>query len=476
MNNRLLTKNTNTSLCKRSKKNTSTIQFMQKTGAEVTIDINQLDQNYTDEIKGLSAKDLQYLKELNDQHDKELDADDILHAKDLNDFIKAFLAKFEQADLLDILKAVQILVKYERDFIAKNLTNKELNKLTYKGIQNEIPKKIVDVIGPKYHFSHIQSKILDRLCSYNFQFNTLIYNHHVLKAIDSVILEEQKKNISAIKDTYNFDAIFDKEQDAILQYLQLNATTTIYGHIDELQLLVIDKDINDISELNKFLTQHPQYITKYIKEIVGTLLAKKICKTYDYNINVAMLFAAYIPKKVDIIKLILQTINNIDTNVLFTKFIGDPWEFIDFDDSTEEPNNIVYSMVSPYEFSSDRSGPLLVIESEVLRGNNDSLPHHNDLLRKYRKDHGLETDEDEEDTGAAYTSGYEGLRNVGVGSYFDEVAVLEFIQGNDGQIKQALINDGFQKVYLNNSRAWTSKEYRRIAYKTKIKRLLVKVN
>lgn len=297
------------------------------------------------------------------------DLNNMLQAKDLNTFLKILKSTFNKIDTLDVLKAVQILAKNNKDFIVKNLTNKNLNKLVYNYIQNYIPHQIVDLIGTKYHFSDAENDILDQLFLHDFHFDTLIYNQHVLKAIDTIILEEQKKNISLIKDDYNFDEIFDNEKDEILQKLSDNANRVMYEHIDELHSIIKETDIKDIDNLNKFLIQHPQYLKIYVKEIVGTILAKNICKKYNYNINVAILFSTYIPTRVDIIKLILQVINSMDLNILFSEFIGEPWEFINFNDSTEAPNNIVYSTISPYDFSGNRSGPLIILESEVLRGN-----------------------------------------------------------------------------------------------------------
>lgn len=398
----------------------------------------------------------------------------ILQSKDLNTFIKVLMQQLDNINMLDILKAAQILTKNNKQIINQNLTNKQLNKIVYDHIQNEMPQAIINVIEDKYYFSDSEKEIIEQIYAHFFHFDTIIYNHQILRTIDSIILEERKKNISLIKDNYNFDEIFDNEKDIIMKKLNDNTNKVVYNHLEDLHYLIHEKNIKDINQLNKILLHNTQYIEFYIKEIIGTLLAKNICKKYNYDINVAMLFSAYIPTRINMPELILQAINNINKCILFSDFIGTPWDFINFNDSTKESDNIVYSTISPYDFSGNRSGPLIVIESEVLRGNNDSLPHHEDLLRKYRKEHGIETDDD--DKSAAYTQGYERLKNVGVGSYFNEVAVLEFIQGNKEQIKQALINDGYQKVYLNNSLPWTSKEYKRIANKFKIKRLLIKVN
>lgn len=169
--------------------------------------------------------------------------------------------------------------------------------------------------------------------------------------------------------------------------------------------------------------------------------------------------------------------------------VDDPWNFIKFKDNTIN-KNIVYFTCIPYLFSESRSGPLIVIDQEVLEGNNSNLSHHNDLLNKYKREHGITNDDSE----AAYDQGYEKYKNVGVGSYFNKVVLLEYVttdnmetadieegtnsggkNGNYEMVKGALLAHGYQKIYVNNFTRWTSKEYKRLA-KLKAKKTATIVN
>ena len=384
----------------------------------------------------------------------------ILAAKDLNQFLKAFYNIFPQIDDTDVIKAVQILIAFKKEFIKKNLKNNELNKIIYKQIQNAVPEKIIYIITPKYSFTAEQEKILDNIYIKNFHFDNLVYDYKILKLIDSIILEEKKKDLTFIKETYNFDEIIKNEHDIILQFLEENAKLIMNDKLDILHELIKDNNIKDINQLIQFLLKKQSFIKKCIDEIVGIIMPKKICAKYEYNIKDAMLFAKYLPSQIDIIPIIIKVISNMNTDILFSLFVGDPWDFIDFDDSTKEPKNIVYSTRSPYEYSANRTSPLIVIDNEVLWDKNEIFPHHEDLIKYYKKIHNID---DDDDITIAYNQGYESYKNVGVGSCFDTVVLLELIQGDINIIKSALINEGFQKVYVNNRTNWASKEYRRIA-------------
>ena len=118
---------------------------------------------------------------------------ELLNATDLTKFLRLFNKVFQQFDNSDIIKAVQILIAYKKDFIKNNLKDNKLPKIIYNQIQNSIPRKIIDVIQDKYSFSSKENKILNYIYAKPFNFNDLIYNHEILKIIDNIILEEKKK-------------------------------------------------------------------------------------------------------------------------------------------------------------------------------------------------------------------------------------------------------------------------------------------
>jgi len=145
----------------------------------------------------------------------------------------------------------------------------------------------------------------------------------------------------------------------------------------------------------------------------------------------------------------------------------------------DDINDEFISSMNPLAFSIDRISPLIVIDNDVLIGNNSI--HHADLIDQYKEKHHL-TDNDI-DSDVAYGSGYDQFddKNVGVGSLFNgKVALLEYVTGkldenniegqqdNSGNIKavaNTLKANGIQKVYIS-SVPWSSPAvYKRIAKK-----------
>ena len=143
----------------------------------------------------------------------------------------------------------------------------------------------------------------------------------------------------------------------------------------------------------------------------------------------------------------------------------------------DKKDDIQFSSVSPYYFSEIRTSPLIVMGNEVLNRRTTNLTdlkiediHHQTLMERYIKEHQIENWD--RTMYAMYDEGYDkyGEKNIGVGSEFGKVVLLEHIEGDVDFIKQVLINNGYKKVYVNNHAAWTSKEYKRIAKKRLFKK------
>ena len=384
----------------------------------------------------------------------------ILQVNTFNKFLINFEEYFPNVNLFSefIYNIINNLLNEYTNYINKNLNNVNIHKLIYIKIQNILPRKISKFVLNNYEIDNDLENLLKQIIKYNFNFENYDYNNKILTYINNFIFSLKQNNLEYIKSNYNFDNIFNKEKNFILDNMNKNAKNILKGRIEDLQKITLDNKITNIKQFIKYIKNHKeQFVQLYGKEIIGIIMPYKICKQYNYTMQETRLFVSYLFKTLNIIDYIINAIKSLNQDQLFSKFIGDPWEFINFKDNTSN-KNIVYSTRSPYDFSADRSGPLVIIENEVLRGNNDDLPHHNDILRKFKKEHEIEDDSE-----AAYNQGYEEYNNVGVGSEFDNIALLEFIQGNVDIIKQALIRKGFKKIYINNQSAWTSKEYKRIA-------------
>lgn len=143
----------------------------------------------------------------------------------------------------------------------------------------------------------------------------------------------------------------------------------------------------------------------------------------------------------------------------------------------DKKDDIQFSSVSPYDFSEIRTSPLIVMGNEVLNRRTTDLTdlkiediHHQTLMDWYIEKHQIKNWDGT--MYAMYDEGYNKYdeKNIGVGSEFGKVVLLEHIEGDVDLIKQVLINNGYKKVYVNNYAAWTSKEYKRIAKKRLFKK------
>ena len=356
----------------------------------------------------------------------------ILFATFINEFTNLIITKSNEILNIDELN----------NFTANlNYTNKEEYLLTQSYINDIFKEKIYN-----------NNVFLQKFVNYNKLFSTKEEKQLFYKWI-----------IDSIKNTIRKDCFIEGDNlCSAIQKLAIDNKVKTYSQLkrcleNNSESLILNNASEFFnSESYEFFKQHK--ITLYLHTV------QNIIKNLDFNL---------------IINVIYKQLKTIPTNLLFTEFMDDPWNFINFKDNTSN-KNIVYSIRTPYYFSVDRSGPLVIIGDEVLRGNNTNLKHHDDLLRQYKKKHGIIDNDDDEP--AAYTEGYENYKNVGVGSYFNNVALLEYVaadnvddinnidegnvinnSGNLDNVKSALIAEGFKKVYINNNAAWSSTQYRRIA-------------
>ena len=294
------------------------------------------------------------------------------------------------------------------------------------------------------------------------EYNYPLYYFQILFDKDEIINYTGKlcenNHIKDIKElvTYceNFPNIIDKVTNIALSYLD---NIDIFGHIN--QSFKCNIDI--------------KYRNQFLKDIKDFLIDNAL-QLFINNIN-------------------RQYKNGIP--IFYTSDAYNPNDFIKLDDKI---GDIVTSLISPINFSSDRTSPLVIINNNVLLRNNNI--HHEDLVnsfkaKKYKELTGKDMPKEEE-LDIAYDQGYNKIQKyfnnatVGVGSSFSDhqVALLEYISGslpdeiiegksiensgNVNAIKSTLKNYGFKKVYINNNLAWTGKSYKRIA---KLNRLMKKI-
>lgn len=154
---------------------------------------------------------------------------------------------------------------------------------------------------------------------------------------------------------------------------------------------------------------------------------------------------------------------------LFKDRETDPRQFYLLKDKRQD---IQFSSVSPYDFSQIRTSPLIVIDNKILNKYTADLTnlkiekiHHQDLMDWYNSKYHIK---DAKEIGFDENYDRYDAKNIAVGSEFGKVVLLEFIEGNIEEIKQALLAYGYKKVYINNFAGWTSKEYKRIAKKLRV--------
>lgn len=452
----------------------------------------------------------------------DFDANELKNLKtiyDILDYLKQFL---EFPDYIDsiLYKAVEKTV-----YGNEKLINDSINKLVEPIPENTNVRQAANSIARKI-FIELMDKLANQICiranktlkidalkqfaTYPFQVEKK-FDMYIFYPVSDYLLDYIYANDKFVEKFMDYNKLFttEKSKNNLKKWLKKSIQEALADSDNEdmdlslrdiIRRLIIEHNLKDFKDLDQFINgniksivdQHYTLFFYSVPDLYAYLKNKHIILDTD-SISTSGLFKNII-NNLDL-KFLADTLCNelrkIDKTVLFSQFVDDPFNFINFNDDTDK-NNIVYSTRSPINFSSDRSGPLVVIGSEVLRGNNSDLKHHNDLVTKYKEEHGIAIDEDDP---AAYTEGYNPFKNmgVGVGSYFGKVALLEYVandsvqdleveegsvinnNGNTEQIKNTLVADGFTKVYINNNQAWTSKEYKRLA-KLKAKKTATIVN
>jgi len=259
-----------------------------------------------------------------------------------------------------------------------------------------------------------------------------------------------------------------------------------YFEIDKNNInLTFIESINNIKELKDYLNHPKTYLYDYIticlqnfyqpimekirSELQGKLPTFEELKDYIYNY---------------ILKNEFQKFENISSALIKDKIesLGIPDDIPVHNPNrmykvNDDINDEFMSSKSPFDFSEDRISPLIIIDDDVLIGNNSI--HHADLIEQYKKKHHLTDDDLYSDV--AYDNGYDQFdgKNVGVGSLFNgKVALLEYVTGkldenniegqqdNSGNIKaiaNTLKANGIQKVYISSAPWNPLAIYKRVA-------------
>ena len=147
----------------------------------------------------------------------------------------------------------------------------------------------------------------------------------------------------------------------------------------------------------------------------------------------------------------------------------DPYEFYLRKDKIGDEQ---YSKRSPYEFSNDRTSPVILINDEVYTSKQIDA-HHFNLLDDFKKKHNLPNDADLGNISAIGINNKNtdtdiSIKNIAVGSNFNKVILLEYYSGNINEINATFLKHGFKKVYYNKDNTEIPNTYKRIA---KLKRL-----
>ena len=449
-----------------------------------------------------------------DEYDKKADQDNLIESvadpidlsgktMSINQFIDVLLHIFKDNNYPKLASDLNYMLSYVVTPTLSNTYSKEIERIISSETNKKSAKADTEKIKLDVYYL-VKDTLAQSICDYienatMWQLKIIppsINNTRPELMILNCIEQSIKKFLYANKDyvnqQFNLDRILEKPnlvnlinssmQKSINKACQEEDT---FSTLDKLRKNFIDNNIHSFEKVEQYLRKN---IKSIMKENITSFFSYTVIKAIKQELNLPRFYAIdnsiidWLIDNIDLnlaINSLFTELKKIRPSMLFNQFLDDPWNFIKFKDNTTD-KNIVYSTRIPYLFSESRSGPLIVIDQEVLEGNNSNLSHHNDLLNKYKREHGI-TDDDSE---AAYDQGYEKYKNVGVGSYFDKVALLEYVttdnvetadieegtnsggsSGNYEMVKGALLAHGYQKVYVNNFAGWTSKEYKRIAKK-----------
>lgn len=329
-------------------------------------------------------------------------------------------------------------------------TSGEINDLSIRAIDRAFTnntaelQKIIDIEN-----ANIQDEIrrIDDLLEYPDIYNAIMHMFFQLYSLDffKYLLYDFRKN------TDNKDFSFNKFKHTII----LNPILLL-GYYSENEIFNIFRNI----------------CNKYSKE-------------YELNINVDIvflsLFRSYDPLSSTVERLLITVIKsnfNKFKSQLLELFNSlqvrpyDPYHFYLLKDSV---GDVQYSSRSPYNFSSNRTSPIVVINDKVETTVEDldaSETHHYDLIMSYKVKNNIDNDLYFDTSGTESIPENARVTETAAGSVFNKVVLLEYAHGDINKINNTLLSKGYKKVYINNKVKWTDREYKRIA---KFKRLLTRI-
>ena len=268
----------------------------------------------------------------------------------------------------------------------------------------------------------------------------------------------------------------------------------IYRRFQTLTFLRLCRDfcnehkIENMEQLLQNALVHDKLMLPYIKEKFNVLNMESFLHVNILNKKV------FKQQLIDFIyqhtnELLQELIPHSPEAIFYGKTVEyEPTDFLYVNDKI---NDTINSSISATQFSSSgRTSPLIVLDNNVLLGNDGE--HHNDLLYKFEQEKFKEWLKDKTEYEQYHEQfdiarKYYNAKTVAVGSSFsgNKVAILEYVSGTipdriiDGERKPNTGNIsavvatlkayGFKKVYLNINT--TGQEYKRLA---KIKRLMQK--
>ena len=389
----------------------------------------------------------------------------------LND-LYTYLYKNYDIKVFDYIKSVTETLLYidYNSYIIDNITKENLDELAYKKIVNKIPAKIIEFITKHFHHFHISPDAVTdlmriKLQTYHFSMSNI--DKDLLNEIQTIIADIRNRNISWLK--FKYPDLNKLDKDKIMEILKPIIKQYILSHKDYIHELFINEHIYDLNQLNKYIQKYPK---RFANNFVFDIINKDTCTLIFQKLNIKC------PMRNKIYTHILSLINfselfytilveNFNEDEIFPTNIYDLYEFYLLKDKI---NDIQYSTRSPYDFSEDRTSPIIVI-NDYVGTKQDEYDHHFELIEHYKEKHKRDKDKicfNTFDKNDEVDDLPEDITETAAGSVFNKVVLLEYIQGDREKINKTLLNHGYKKVYINNN-SETDKQYKRIAKKLFIK-------
>ena len=375
-------------------------------------------------------------------------------------------------DISDCKSAIENLVNNNIVYIKNNITEENLDKLVYEKISNDVPKQICDFIIKNKDTFNSDPKYLNELksfCYKKYNFSTDQFDEYILNIIQFVIRKIRQNNIrysKYLKDKYPDLQNIDKNIDLVIDIITLATWKKIKKKEFYIYKICAKNFIQDINMLKEYIYKHEDEFKNYF---LYNTIDRDVCTSILHKVNIPTSFSfeilkSYILSLIDFNEIIINAIiTYLDTEKLFNTHVYDPYEFYSIKDKI---GNVQYSTHSPYDFSKDRTSPIVVINDYVGTKENEG-DHHLELIESYKAKHPRKSSNEDIYFDVTMTNDDaelpEDITETAVGSVFNKVVLLKFIQGDTEQIKQVLLDHDYKKVYLNNGNPNTNKEYKCIA-------------